>query len=100
MVRRQGPLRLPPSAPLLACLWAAAGPARAAEPPPAAPGTSIVVAGQKFDVGRPVVLWSDPQGFDAYQTSCIDQTGGCCDHPSPRFAARKGVADRTVPELQ
>jgi N-acetyl-anhydromuramyl-L-alanine amidase AmpD len=83
---------------LLACL-AAALPARAADPAPAT-GTSIVVAGQKFDVGRPVVLWSDPQGFDAYQTSCIDQTGGCCDRSSPRFSARKGVDERSVPELQ
>src|SRR5580692_12674137 len=64
------------------------------------PGTSIVVAGQAFDVGRPVVLWSDPQGFDAYQTRCIDQTGGCCDGSSPRYGARKGIVDRTVPALR
>ena len=50
-----------------------------AEETPAAAGSSIVVAGQPFQVGRPVVLWRDPQGFDAYQTRCIDQSGGCCD---------------------
>jgi N-acetylmuramoyl-L-alanine amidase len=66
----------------------------------AAPGTSIIVAGQPFDVGRPVVLWSDPQGFDAYQTRCIDQSGGCCDGESPRFGARKGVTARHLDELQ
>lgn len=63
-------------------------------------GTSIVVAGQPFDVGRPVVLWSDEQGFDGYQTSCIDQRGGCCDRSSPRFGARKGLKDRSLPSLQ
>jgi N-acetylmuramoyl-L-alanine amidase len=68
--------------------------------PAAPPGTSIIIAGQPFDVGRPVVLWSDPQGFDAYQTQCIDQTGGCCDESSPRFGARKGLTGRTVPELR
>ncbi len=83
-----------------AVLAGAVSDARADVPPVASAGTSIVVAGQKFDVGRPVVLWSDPQGFDAYQTTCIDQSGGCCDHASPRFAARKGVAARSVPELQ
>ncbi|MDB4980437.1 MAG: N-acetylmuramyl-L-alanine amidase, negative regulator of AmpC, AmpD [Myxococcales bacterium] len=74
--------------------------ATAAAEPVAANGTSIVIAGQSFDVGRPVVLWSDPQGFDAYQTRCIDQTGGCCDGSSPRFGARKGVGERSLPELR
>jgi N-acetylmuramoyl-L-alanine amidase len=77
----------------------ASGRAVAADAAPST-GTSIVIAGQSFDVGRPVVLWSDPQGFDAYQTHCIDQTGGCCDASSPRYGARKGIVDRTVPELR
>src|SRR5580692_12893045 len=64
------------------------------------PGTSIVVAGQAFDVGRPVVLWRDPQGFDAYQTRCIDQTGGCCDGESKRYGIRKGVDHGTLDELK
>ena len=29
-------------------------------------GTEIVVCGQRFDIGTPVVLWSDPGGYDAY----------------------------------
>jgi N-acetyl-anhydromuramyl-L-alanine amidase AmpD len=68
--------------------------------PTASPGSSIIVAGQAVEVGRPVVLWSDPQGFDAYQERCIDQNGGCCDSASKRYGARKGVGERTVPELQ
>ena len=93
----------------MAALAVVAGAARAGEPSASSSaagastssaGSSIVVAGQSFDVGRPVVLWSDPQGFDAYQTRCIDQSGGCCDGTSPRFGARKGVDDRTVPALQ
>lgn len=83
-------------------LGAAAGlgrPANAAEPN-ASPGTSIIVAGQPFDVGKPVVLWSDPQGFDAYQTRCIDQTGGCCDGQNKRYGVRHDVPDRSLPQLQ
>lgn len=30
-------------------------------------GTSIVVAGERFDIGVPVVLWSDPGGYDGYR---------------------------------
>ncbi|HXU60702.1 MAG TPA: N-acetylmuramoyl-L-alanine amidase [Polyangia bacterium] len=63
-------------------------------------GTSIVVAGHPFEVGHPVVLWSDPQGFDAYQTRCIDQTGGCCDGQSKRYGVRKGIEHGTVEELR
>ena len=77
------------------------------DPAPAAPaapsttrGTSIIAAGQAFDVGRTVVLWSDEQGFDAYQVRCIDQTGGCCDFDSPRYGTRKGFAKRTLETLQ
>jgi N-acetyl-anhydromuramyl-L-alanine amidase AmpD len=62
--------------------------------------TAIMIAGQPFDVGRPVVLWSDPQGFNGYQTTCIDEHGGCCDNESPRYGARKGVEHRSLPELQ
>jgi N-acetyl-anhydromuramyl-L-alanine amidase AmpD len=68
--------------------------------PSASPGSSIIVAGQAVEVGRPVVLWSDPQGFDAYQERCIDQSGGCCDGASKRYGARKGVSARTMVELE
>ena len=76
-----------------------AAPAAHAEPS-ASPGSSIVVAGQAVEVGRPVVLWSDPQGFDGYQERCIDQNGGCCDSASKRYGARKGVTQRTMEDLQ
>src|SRR5437868_3017153 len=70
-----------------------AGVALPTRPTPAAESaglaTAIVVAGQPFDVGRPVVLWKDPQGFDAYQVRCIDQHGGCCDSDSKRYGSRK-----------
>jgi len=63
-------------------------------------GSAIVAAGQPFDVGRTVVLWNDEQGFDGYQTRCIDQTGGCCDAESPRYGVRKGMTQRTLENLQ
>src|SRR5438874_9714702 len=31
-------------------------------------GDEIVVCGQLFHTGAPVVLWTDPGGFDAYRT--------------------------------
>src|SRR5687768_1151948 len=31
-------------------------------------GDEIVIAGQLFHTGAPVVLWTDPGGFDAYRT--------------------------------
>src|SRR5438045_1651032 len=31
-------------------------------------GDEIMVAGQLFHTGAPVVLWTDPGGFDAYRT--------------------------------
>jgi N-acetylmuramoyl-L-alanine amidase len=74
--------------------------ARALAKESASPGSSIIVAGQRVEVGRPVVLWSDPQGFDAYQTRCIDQSGGCCDGESKRYGSRKGVDHRTEADLR
>src|SRR6478735_557808 len=85
------------SAALLAAL---AAPSLARAESNASPGSSIIVAGQAVEVGRPVVLWRDPQGFDGYQERCIDQHGGCCDGESKRYGARKGLTQRTMPELQ
>ncbi|HYF52472.1 MAG TPA: peptidoglycan recognition family protein [Planctomycetota bacterium] len=33
-------------------------------------GDEIMVCGQLFHVGAPVVLWTDPGGYDAYRTEC------------------------------
>jgi len=33
-------------------------------------GDEIVVCGQFFHTGAPVVLWTDPGGYDAYRTHC------------------------------
>lgn len=74
--------------------------ARATGSAQSSPGSSIIIAGQPFEVGRPVVLWSDPQGFDAYQTRCIDQTGGCCDGAAKRYGVRKDVTTRSLADLQ
>jgi N-acetylmuramoyl-L-alanine amidase len=38
--------------------------------PPFDPGSSIVIDGRRFDIGAPVVLWSDPIGYDAYSERC------------------------------
>jgi hypothetical protein len=33
-------------------------------------GDEIVVCGQLFHTGTPVVLWTDPGGYDAYRAEC------------------------------
>jgi N-acetylmuramoyl-L-alanine amidase len=70
----------------------------------APPGTSIVVAGQRFEVGRTVVLWNDPErGFDGYANRCIEEraraTNPCCAAYEPHFRARP-PEQRTLAELQ
>lgn len=72
-------------APLLVCatLWAETG-------------TAIVAAGQRFDVGRPVVLWDDRErGFDGYAEQCLEErakaSSPCCRGTFKRFGQRKDV---------
>lgn len=56
--------------------------------PPFNPGTSIVVAGKKFDVDTPVVLWSDPIGYDGYSERCYS-----INQVLPQDAASRPNAD-------
>ncbi len=49
------------AASLMTCLVAAC-----AAPVGFEPGDAIVVCGERISIGAPVVLWSDPGGFDAY----------------------------------
>ncbi|HJZ87138.1 MAG TPA: peptidoglycan recognition family protein, partial [Polyangia bacterium] len=69
-----------------------------------ATGTSIVVAGQPVEVGRPVVLWSDPEGFNGYAESCVESAAigksRCCDHQFKRYQARSGLKARTLDALR
>ncbi|MBL4771488.1 MAG: N-acetylmuramoyl-L-alanine amidase [Planctomycetes bacterium] len=44
-------------------------PRPALEPAPAVePGEQIVICGQRFSIGAPVVLWTDPGGYNGYST--------------------------------
>jgi N-acetylmuramoyl-L-alanine amidase len=67
-------------------------------------GTSIIVAGQAVDVGRPVVLWNEPEGFDGYAESCVERQymsqSVCCARPFKRFSARKGLKHRDLTALK
>lgn len=67
-------------------------------------GTSIIVAGQPVDVGRPVVLWNEPEGFDGYAETCVERQymsqSVCCTHPFRRYAERKGMKRRDLPALK
>jgi N-acetyl-anhydromuramyl-L-alanine amidase AmpD/murein DD-endopeptidase MepM/ murein hydrolase activator NlpD len=62
-----------------------------------------VVAGQSFDVGRPVVLWSDRErGFDGYARGCIEGSraeAACCAPYQPHYRPRP-PGQRTLAQLQ
>jgi N-acetylmuramoyl-L-alanine amidase len=72
---RTAPARRAPLA-LLAALAACVAPAGPIEPDPyeapapaeaaARVGSEIVICGRRVDIGAPVVLWSDPGGYDGY----------------------------------
>jgi N-acetylmuramoyl-L-alanine amidase len=67
----------------LALVFGLSAPARAAEPRPGARlercGDEIVVCGQLFHTTTPVVLWTDPGGYDGYRVERrfvpLDQAG-------------------------
>jgi N-acetyl-anhydromuramyl-L-alanine amidase AmpD len=67
-------------------------------------GTSIIVAGQPVDVGRPVVLWNEAEGFDGYAQMCVERQymsqSPCCAHPFKRYAERKGMKHRDLAALK
>jgi N-acetylmuramoyl-L-alanine amidase len=70
---------------------------------PASAGTAIIAAGQSFDVGRPVVLWKDSEGFDGYAKSCLESraisSSICCREEKLRFGKR-ALQSRDLSSLQ
>jgi N-acetyl-anhydromuramyl-L-alanine amidase AmpD len=63
-------------------------------------GDEIVVQGKMRSIGVPVVLWSDPGGYDAYQKCCRDHPDRVLPmHPAPgcntpeRLGKRTGAGD-------
>ncbi len=90
---------------ITACLLlvgCAAPPPSPADPAPGARlerrGDEIVVAGQLFHTGTPVVLWSDPGGYDGYRAHCWDdpavtlptKPAAGCDTPQRYSLGRDG----------
>lgn len=63
---------------------------REAEKPVARTGDEIVVCGQFFHTGAPVVLWMDPGGYDAYRIECRFTP----DRMMPTEARRRGSPSR------
>lgn len=67
-------------------------------------GTSILVAGQRVDVGRPVVLWNEAEGFDGYARSCVERAyvnkSVCCNRAFKRYSARVGLKSRDLVSLR
>jgi PBP4 family serine-type D-alanyl-D-alanine carboxypeptidase len=56
-------------------------------------GNEIMVAGQMFDIGTPVVLWTDPGGFDAYRT---ERRFAPWDQASFQATTRAATTQRSV----
>ncbi len=62
-------------------------------------GDEIVVCGELFHTGTPVVLWIDPGGYDAYRAHCrFDPEREKPSRPVSDSAARFGTFRRNLPE--
>jgi len=88
--------------PLLLCLLAASCTRPGAELPRR--GDEIMVAGRLFHTGAPVVLWSDPGGYDAYRVekrfvpfadSAWEKSGAGIDSPNRYNLRFERAADTT-----
>ena len=68
-------------------------------------GDEIVIAGQYFHSGAPIVLWTDPGGYDAYR---VDKRFGPLDEPGwhadaesgPRFPNRYNLREDVLTPKQ
>jgi N-acetyl-anhydromuramyl-L-alanine amidase AmpD len=69
-------------------------------------GDEIVVAGQYFHTGAPVVLWTDPGGYDAYRVeqrfAPMDEAGWRTEQGSPnRYGLRRdGLGDEDIERVR
>jgi N-acetyl-anhydromuramyl-L-alanine amidase AmpD len=62
-------------------------------------GDEIVVCGQLFHTGTPVVLWTDPGGYDAYRAHChFNPDQWMPSRPISEQPARYGSFRRHLPE--
>src|SRR5688500_10258204 len=63
-------------------------------------GTAILVAGERVEIGKRVVLFSDPGWFDGFAERCIDpdaaRKSSCCRRAFKRYSARPGLRARTA----
>ena len=66
---------------------------------PFVPGDAIVAAGERISIGVPVVLWTDPGGYDAYRAA---PDGALRYRPGRAIAAdeRGEVREQELAELQ
>ncbi|MEL6903900.1 MAG: N-acetylmuramoyl-L-alanine amidase [Planctomycetota bacterium] len=74
----------------------AAPPAIAPEVVAEAPGTSIVACGRRIDIGAPVVLWSDDEGYSAYDPDYRFGTPPVVGPNTPRFGDLRYKPGRTA----
>ena len=85
---------------LLALVAGCRAPERALPVPPAArDGDEIVVCGEHFDIGTPVVLWTDPGGYDAYSELPRFEPAARDDEGEPIRRRRYGSRKDLPPEI-
>ncbi len=70
----------------------------AAPKTPAHTGDEIVVCGQFFHTGAPVVLWTDPDGYNAYSTQKRFARPGDPEVSGPRYGARDAILSKAEAE--
>jgi len=76
---------------------------QSAPAPPEKRGEAIVVAGQKVAIGTPVILWTDPGGYDAYvpKIPSATETKGEKKANSPGFGQRRhGLNEAQLAEIK
>ncbi|MCC6680830.1 MAG: N-acetylmuramoyl-L-alanine amidase [Phycisphaeraceae bacterium] len=61
-------------------------------------GDQIVICGRRYSIGAPVVLWTDPQGFNAYRGGHFNDrvTRDEPNHEPPGFEQLQGMVDQFV----
>lgn len=61
-------------------------------------GDEIVVCGQLFHTGAPVVLWTDPGGYDAYRVECCFSDDARPSNPVSDWPVRYGSLRGGLPD--
>src|SRR3569832_719541 len=74
-----------------AVLWQTPGAAA-----PAQSGDEIIVCGERFHTGTPMVLWTDPGGYDFHYSAAP----GSPDERKPKHVRRSPLTDEEIAKVR